>query len=400
MSTNAPDTRRRQLDANDTQTVISGPDQLAGTLKDVIDPEGSAATESTSTASDVKAWLFQEGGEPRQVAVDELANLATDDASFVWVDLSDYGSSSIEHVAQQLELPEAAVRTALAGWQRPRLSVFDACFFVSVTVPRLELDAKRLLAGELDLFVGRNYLVSAHKHPLPFGDRVMARAVQNPELLKLDSAFLLSILIDELLVHYEDLTEGLEDEIEAMEERALNDTSDIFLEDLLQLKRFVFAVYRLASQHHAIVEAFLRPDFPLVGGDVIEPYFRDLDARLGRLLDGLGAAKETVVGAFDIYVSQVGHRANDIMKVLAIVSTVLLPATVILGFFGTSFEAPYFTTATGFIIMNASIIMVTVLALFLFYRWGWLKRASADRRAGAGARASRAHRSGTAGENA
>jgi hypothetical protein len=67
--------------------------------------------------------------------------------------------------------------------------------------------------------------------------------------------------------------------------------SPALLEDLLHLKRFVFAVYRLASQHRATLEAFLRPDFPLVGGDIAEPYFRDLDVRLGRLLDALGAAK-------------------------------------------------------------------------------------------------------------
>ena len=211
------------------------------------------------------------------------------------------------------------MQVALANWQRPRLGVFRDRFFVAVTVPHGDLATQRVLASELDLFVGRNYLVSAHKRPLPFAERVLARATQNPALLKLDSAFLLSILVDELLAHYEVLTEELEDEVEAMEVRALTDASDALLEDLLHLKRFVFAVYRLAGQHRATLEAFLRPDFPLVGGDIIEPYFRDLDERLGRLLDALEAAKESVNGAFDLYVSQVAHRTNDIMKVLTIV---------------------------------------------------------------------------------
>ena len=196
--------------------------------------------------------------------------------------------------------------------------------------------------------------------------------MQNPALLKLDSAFLLSILIDELLAHYEVLTEELEDEVEAMEVRALTDSSDALLEDLLHLKRFVFAVYRLAGQHRATLEAFLRPDFPLVGGDVIEPYFRDLDERLGRLLDALEAAKESINGAFDLYVSQVAHRTNDIMKVLTIVSVTLLPASVILGFFGTSFESPRINTTAGFIVMIALIMLTTVGSLILFARRGWI----------------------------
>ena len=366
-----PGGRSSPLETADINTLVSGTEQLAPTITDVVDAEG-AAESASSEGPEVVAWLFREDAEPGQVPLEELPTLAADDACFVWVDLSGYEPSDLTQVAQLLDLPEAAVRVALAGWQRPRLGVFRDRFFVAVTVPHGGLAAQRVLASELDLFVGRNYLVSAHKRPLPFTERVLARAVQNPALLKLDSAFLLSILIDELLAHYEVLTEGLEDEIEAMELRALTDRSDALLEDLLHLKRFVFAVYRLASQHRATLEAFLRPDFPLVGGDVIEPYFRDLIERLGRLLDALEAAKESINGAFDLYVSHVAHRTNDIMRVLTIVSVTLLPASVILGFFGTSFESPRLGTPAGFIIMVGLILMTTVGALVLFKRRGWL----------------------------
>jgi Mg2+ and Co2+ transporter CorA len=273
MRDDTPDGQDSVLDGVDIHTVISGTERIAETVTDVIDTEGSADAVSSADAPAFVAWLFQEDAEPRQVGLEELPVLAADDAYFVWVDLSDYVSSDLAQVAEQLDLPEAAVQVALAGWQRPRLGVFRDRYFVAVTVPHGELATQRVLASELDLFVGRNYLVSAHKRPLPFAERVMARAMQNPALLKLDSAFLLSILIDELLAHYEVLTEELEDEVEAMEVRALTDSSDALLEDLLHLKRFAFAVYRLASQHRATLEAFLRPDFPLVGGDVIEPYF-------------------------------------------------------------------------------------------------------------------------------
>jgi len=372
-----PDGQSSPLEDADIHTLVSGTEQLAPTITDVVDAE-EAADAVSSDGPGVVAWLFREEAEPGLVSLEELPTLAADDACFVWVDLSGYDPSDLAHVAQLLDLPEAAVQVALAGWQRPRLGVFRDRFFVAVTVPHGELAARHVLASELDLFVGRNYLVSAHKRPLPFTERVLARAVQNPALLKLDSAFLLSILIDELLAHYEVLTEELEDEIEAMEVRALTDASDALLEDLLHLKRFVFAVYRLASQHRATLEAFLRPDFPLVGGDVIEPYFRDLDERLGRLLDALEAAKESINGAFDLYVSQVAHRTNDIMRVLTIVSVTLLPASVIIGLFGTEFESPRLGTPAGFIVMVALIVMTTVGALVLFKRRGWIGTAEKE----------------------
>jgi magnesium transporter len=377
VNNNTPDGRRSPLEGADIHTLVSGTEQLPPTITDVVDAEGAADAVSPEGPG-VVAWLFREDAEPALVSLEELPTLAGDDACFVWVDLSGYEPPDLGQVAELLDLPVAGIRVALAGWQRPRLGVFRDRFFVAVTVPHGELAAQRVLASELDLFVGRNYLVSAHKRPLPFTDRVLARAVQNPALLKLDSAFLLSILIDELLAHYEVLTEGLEDEVEAMEVRALTDASDALLEDLLHLKRFVFAVYRLASQHRTTLEAFLRPDFPLVGGDVIEPYFRDLDERLGRLLDALEAAKESTNGAFDLYVSQVAHRTNDIMRVLTIVSVTLLPASVIIGLFGTDFESPRLGTPTGFIVMVALIVLTTVGALVLFKRRGWIGTAEKE----------------------
>ena len=362
-----------QPDEADVNTLVGGADRIPESVTDVISAEEAAGDAAPPSGSGVIARLFRENAEPRRVELDEASSLATADANFVWVDLDGYNPDDLTAVAQHLDLPDEAVELALEGWRRPRLGVFGDRFFATVTVPHVDLVAHRVVAGELDVFVGRNYLVSAHKRPLPFADRVLARAVQNPSLLMLDSAFLLSILIDELLAYYEELTEQLEDEAEAMEVRALTESSDAVLEDLLQLKRVIFALYRLASQHRATLEAFLRPDFPLVGGDAIEPYFRDLDERMGRLLDALTATKESVNGAFDIYVSQVSHRTNDIMKVLTIASVTLLPTSVILGFWGTSFEEPRINTTVGFIAMVALIVLTTAGSLLLFARRGWLR---------------------------
>jgi Mg2+ and Co2+ transporter CorA len=89
-------------------------------------------------------------------------------------------------------------------------------------------------ARQLDLFVGDNFLLSAHKHPLPMRERILARAQSNPDILEHDSATMLYIILDELLGCYEAAHEQIEHEIEQMEERALRDTSDGFLQDLLQ----------------------------------------------------------------------------------------------------------------------------------------------------------------------
>jgi magnesium transporter len=341
-------------------------------LMDAVRPEASAPDAVADRALSV--WLFARGEQPRRIEAgsDRLRELVADDDNFVWLDLEGYAAGDLRALADPLDVPERAVAAALAGWERPRFEVFGARSFVSVTVPRLDRAAYKVLAGELDLFVGRNALLSAHKHPVPFAGNVVARAQQDPELLRRDSAFLLSILLDEVLGHYERLTEDLEDEVEETEERALTDGSDAFLGDLLALKRYVFAVYRLADQHRPVFAALLRPDVPFAGGEDVLPYFRDLNERLVWTLGALAAVKDGVNGAFDIYVSQVAHHTNGTMKLLTIVSTVLLPAGVILGLFGTEFDSPRLGTSGGFAAMVASIVLVTALALAYFRRRGWL----------------------------
>lgn len=339
--------------------------------RDVVQAEPSAAGPAAGTRSRLAAWLFRPDTPAREIDLADLPAIVAADENFAWIDLSAYAESELRDLAGMLGLQEIGVRAALGPWQRPRLDVFGDHFFVTATVAHLDPEAYRVRAHQLDLFVGRNFLLSVHKRPLPFAERILARARQSPELVRLDSAFMLYIVLDQLIEYYEDLGERVDDEIEQMEERALTDTSDTFLSTLLHFKRYVFALSRLADQHRAVFAAFLRADFPFVADERVEPYYRDLETRLDRLRDTLLPAKEAVNGAFDIYVSHVSHRTNQVMKVLTLVSTLVLPATLILGFFGTNFEGVPLYQPAAFWVMIASIAAVTVVIVSLFRRRGW-----------------------------
>jgi magnesium transporter len=154
--------------------------------------------------------------------------------------------------------------------------------------------------------------------------------------------------------------------------RWAGDPGDSFLTDLVRRKRAVFALGRLVDQHREVFAAFLRPEFRPVAGEEIAPYFRDLEGRLAHLLGRLADAKATVDGAFDLYVSGMAQRTNEVMRLLTVVSTVLLPATVIIGLFGTSFEGVPLYSRTAFVAMALLVVAVTGAILVAFRRRGWL----------------------------
>lgn len=329
--------------------------------------EGSAPIGSGSRDA-VQAWLFQPDAEPTAVPLADVPRLVSRDDNLVWVELTGYTEPDLRDVASLLGLETAAVRAAFAPWRRPRLVTFGAHAYVSVTVTRLEPAAHRVEARQLDLFIGTNFLVSAQKLPLPFADHLRRRARNSPDLVRLDSGFLLYMVLDELLGYVDGLSEHLNDEILAMEERALRDASDTFLEDLLGLKRYVFAARRLAEQHREVFATFLRPEWRLGADAEVRSYFQDLQTRLDRLLDRMAAAKESVNGAFDIYVSQMAHRTNNVMRILTVVSTMLLPATLIVGLFATSFEGVSLYGRRDFIVMVVAILSLPAAILLAFRR--------------------------------
>ena len=355
--------------------LVGGGADIAGPVAEVVEAEGAAVPAPVKPVqaerAAVSALLFCPDAEPREVALADLPALVAADDNFVWVDLSGYDEDDLRAVARLLDLHPRAVQTTMSSWQRPQLNVFKDHFYASATVARLDPVAYKVHATQLDMFVGNNFLVSAHRPPVPFAERIQVRARQSPELVQFDSTFMLYIILDELLAHYESLNEQVQGQIETVEERALMDTSEGFLSDLLRFKRYVFALGQLADQHREIFAAFLRPDFRWVSGDEVEDYYRTLEANLVQLRDVLLAARESTNGAFDIYVSHVSHRTNAVIKVLTMVSAVLFSMTVIIGLFSTSIQGLPINKPLDFVLMIGLMLGVSSTILFVFHRKNW-----------------------------
>lgn len=329
---------------------------------------------SIGSEGEITSLLFRSGEPPAQFKLADLKQLITQNENFVWVDLANYTEADLRNIAAELGLHPVAIKAALEGWHRPRLDNFSTRkhYLVTATIAHLNANTHQVLAAELDLFVGNNFLVSVHKAPLPFGKKITERAKQSPELVKLDAAFMLYIVLDEFLEYYEELSDHIEVETGEMEIRALKDASDSFLTDLVQLKQYIFALTRLVDQHRKVFATLVRPDNPLTNGAEVIPYFQDLESHFERLMDTLQPAKEAINGAFEIYVSHMAHKTNQVIKILTMLSTVLLPTTVIISLFGTNIVGLSQYGVLDFALMISLIVITSSILLILFRRKGWL----------------------------
>ncbi|MDQ6877310.1 MAG: magnesium transporter CorA family protein [Candidatus Dormibacteraeota bacterium] len=332
--------------------------------------EGSASRDATDSTADTFTCLFNSSEPTREFRLEDLPSLARDSHNLAWVDLFGYSEASLKSVADLLSLHPVSVQAALAPWQRPRLDEFADYVYMSASIASVDSAARIITVGELGIYVGHNFLVTTHRQDVRFLQNVKVRLSNSPELAQLHTAFALYIVLDELVTYYEGLFEQLEDEIEGAEQRALTDPSDDFLAELVQLKRYVFGLGRLVDQHRQVFAALTRPDFTLIAGSEAEPYFKDVQQRLAHLTDRLLTAREAANGAFDIYVSHVAHRTNQLIKLLTVISTVLLPATLIVALSQATFQLQLLNSRLGLSIMLLGVVLVPSAILAVIWRRG------------------------------
>jgi magnesium transporter len=359
---------RRPSARHGAGTLVGEATAISATLASVVQP-----AETTVQAPLLAIWRYAPEQPLEPIALAEIDVKTNDAHTFYWIDATAYTSAEIDALMEKIPLHHFVRHSLFSPWQRPLLADYHSAFFLSATVPHLTNGQERLHASELTIYVGERFILTAHKLPLPFMERVQSRLQQPSDAVPRSPIFVLYLLLDELLAHYESINHHIQHESEIMEERALHETKEQFLEDLLRFKRYTFAVMELVDDHREVVQAFFRPDFHWIATEESESYFRDVQARLAHLLGQLAGAKESVNGAFTIYVSQMSHRTNQIIKVLTMVSTVLLPATLIIALFGASIETlvPRFA-GVWFAIMLAAIMLITGGILFAFRQQRWL----------------------------
>ena len=184
----------------------------------------------------------------------------------------------------------------------------------------------------------------------------------------------MGLLLDGMTGGHFEVLEAIEREVDAIDERALRrEPTDILLDGLVGLRRRIGILRRSLTAQREVYAALARP----VGdeGSPIGAPWPALTERLERAIDATERARELLVGSFDIVMTRTGQRTNDIMRVLTVISSVLLPSVVIAGAMGMNFHPAFFDDPALFYVVVAAmlglggvILMVTRLRHWIYDR--------------------------------
>ncbi|MBN2848410.1 MAG: magnesium/cobalt transporter CorA [Coriobacteriia bacterium] len=250
----------------------------------------------------------------------------------VWIDVLEPDEAALAALHERFPLPPLAVEDCLHFPQRPKLDVYPEVTFLVWMLPPAPNDdgAER---REIDIFLGEEHLVTAHRGEVEAIDRVAAHA---GEYLPRGVEWTLHAILDDAVDAVFPVVETLADELEQLGDLMLADARPDHLQRLHTARRALVALHKTVGPERDVVrglarlEAFVEPDAYM--------YFQDIGDHLARVTDQIDTYREVASTTMDIYLSAQSNRMNQIMKTLTVVATIFMPLTLISGIYGMNFR--------------------------------------------------------------
>ncbi|GAB3097098.1 magnesium/cobalt transporter CorA [Lysobacter terrae] len=314
------------------------------------------------------AVLFDADGSDRRIGIDAVDLGALSERQLLWID---HEGDQAQELLQTLGLTEA-LPAAEEGNGRPRLQNFGDWFLLKVVA--VARDKRRECAGQsLLILAGRNFVLTLHRQPLEYLAQLRERERADTRIGVLSAESFTASLLDWQMATYFDAVAELEADVDRLEVQLLERPSPRgYTAELAVLRRATSQLRRLLAPHRRVYGAMARPDFRPDAGKETDAHFRALNERFERTLEAVEAARQLVIGSFELFATHTAQRTNEIMRTLTFVTVLLGTLAVVAGVLGMNFEAPIFKTGTrGFVTTIVLMAGVVVGALAMAKRRRW-----------------------------
>jgi magnesium transporter len=262
--------------------------------------------------------------------------------------------------------------------QRPKLETFDDHLFVVSEMVYFE-EGDQLAVEQVSLFLGDSFVLTLQEERgCDTFERVRARLRSGRGYSRKRGAdYLLYALLDTIVDQFFPVLETLGDGVEELEEELLASPTKDTLRRLYEVKRLLIQIRRAAWPHREIFASLMRDDSGrLADGTTV--FLRDCYDHITQIIDIIESYRDLCAGLMEVYLSSLGFRTNEIMRVLTVVSTIFIPLTFVAGVYGMNFNTdsplnmPELSWRYGYLFfwgVSAAIVGVTV---FIAKRKRWL----------------------------
>jgi magnesium transporter len=251
-----------------------------------------------------------------------------------WRDVRDPNDPLLDSLAQEYNLHPLHVEDCRHRNQSAKIESLNDYLFVVLKTLEMKEDCS-LSVADLDFFIGADWIITVQEEASPSSAEILDRVKGISSRLRPDEIFYR--VLDAIVDSYQPIIDRISDEIDDIEENALNNPTPEMLERIFDLKRVLIQLRRIIANTRDLAGHLLRNEFPLIQRD-LTPFLRDVYDHLIRNLDLIEVHRDLLSGATDLYLSSVANRTNQVMKLLTLFGTIATPALVITGIYGMNLQ--------------------------------------------------------------
>lgn len=287
---------------------------------------------------------------------------------FKWYDYQSPTPEQLDALQAEYNLHPLAMEDVRTFDERAKVLDFGDYLFVTIhSLTRADGD---MVDHELEVFLGRDYLITIHNEPMPEIERALKRCMSDPKRQDLGPDFFLYLIVDEMTNVLFPMLDVMDDAIDNIEEETLDHATQKTLKRIFELKQEYIRMRRSVAPMRDVMIALAGTRFGLIDSKTAL-YFRDVYDRLSRIYELIETGRDLLGNALDTYLSVQSNRLNEVNKILTIIATIFLPISFIVGWGGMNFVQMPFQSDAWYWGVTLSIIVIPIIMLIYFKRKGW-----------------------------
>ncbi len=290
-----------------------------------------------------------------------------------WINIDGLRKPEIEAVCAHFDIHPLVVEDILSINQRPKMDESENFIFCLLNMLYYNEGDYTVEHEQISILLGKDVVISFQedaKRDVFNGLREKLRAATS-KVRQRGADYLCYSLLDLIVDHYYVVMEQLGEHIEQVEEEVTRGHNPRALEHITRVRKELIVLKRNFAPVRELVNSFLRSESALLDNRQIK-YFKDVYDHIVQALDLVENYRDVCVSLQDLHINNVNLRMNEVMKVMAIVTCLMAPATVIGGIFGMNFDTiPWLHTPYGFFAAVGLMLCVPVIMLVVFRKRGW-----------------------------
>lgn len=302
----------------------------------------------------------------------DISELRIEAQNVVWADVSDPTSTDFEELAEEFGFHPLSIEDCRNEHQRPKVEEYPGYYFIVLYEAQLAGANDRLELRELNIFLGKNYLVTVHSRPIRAIDTASRLWHEWTDRAEQGSGLLAYLLIDAIVDDYLPLLDVVSERMDDLEDSIFGEFRPEAIEEIFSIKKKLLYLRRSITPLRDVFNTMLRREQPIFPRET-HVYFQDVFDHLIRVSDTIDTLRDMLGSTMDAYLSVSGNRMNQIMKRLTSISTVLMSVTLVAGIYGMNFTLmPELQWRYGYVFALLSMVGIGASLYVYFKKINWL----------------------------